>query len=109
MESRLSRSPLKAKPLRLPGQSVQEAIDDLLWDKIGPYTVFAVVMTVVASFEWMAVLRHLPRQPWTFTGIAVLAVALAAGKCWRVHGRLQQLKLGRDGERTVGQLPLGAR
>jgi predicted DNA-binding transcriptional regulator AlpA len=32
MESQESRSPLKGKPLRLPGRSVQEALDDLLFD-----------------------------------------------------------------------------
>lgn len=103
MGSKLSRSPIKAKPLRLPGQSVQEAIDDLLWDEAGPYIAFALAMIVVASFEWLAVLRHLPRQPWTYSGIAALAIAFTAAKCWRVRGRLQQLKLGRDGERAVGQ------
>lgn len=103
MESSLSRSPLKAKPLRLPGQSVQDAIDEFLWDKAGPYILFAVVMTVVASLEWLAVIRHLPRQPWTYSGIAVLAVTFAAVKCWRVRTRLRELKLGRDGERAVGQ------
>ena len=61
MESNLPRSPLKAKPLQLPGQSVQEAIDDLLWDKTAPYIAFAVAMTVVASFEWLAVLSDISR------------------------------------------------
>jgi hypothetical protein len=99
----LTRSPLKAKPLRLPGQSVQEAIDNLLWDGAGAYIAIALAMTVVATFEWVAVLRHLPRQPWTYSGIALLAIVFAAVKCWRVRSRLQQLKLGRDGERAVGQ------
>jgi hypothetical protein len=103
MSSRLSRSPLKAKPLRLPGQSVQEAIDDLLWNETSPYIAIALAMTLVASFEWLAVLRHLPRQPWTYSGIAVLTIALTTVKVWRVRARVQQLKLGRDGERVVGQ------
>jgi hypothetical protein len=103
MESRLSRSPLKAKPLRLPGQSVQDAIDDVLWNEISPHISIALVTTIVASLEWLAVFRHLPRQPWTYSGIAVVAIACAAVKCWRVRIRLRQLKLGRDGERVVGQ------
>jgi hypothetical protein len=61
MESRLSRSPLKARPLRLPAQSVQEAIDNLVWDEAGGYITFALAMTIVASFEWVAVLRGSPR------------------------------------------------
>ena len=103
MGSRLSRSPLKAKPLRLPGQSVQEAIDKLLWDEVGPYIAIAVVMLIVAGVEWLAVLRHLPRQPWLYSGLAVIACVVAAWKCWHVYARVQQLKLGRDGEQVVGQ------
>jgi Nuclease-related domain len=103
MGSTTSRSPLKAKPLRLPGQSVQEDIDDLLWDETGPYIAFAVAIALVAFFEWMAVLLRLPRQPWIYSGVALVAIALASVRCLRVHGRLKQLKLGRDGERAVGQ------
>ena len=103
MESRLSRSPLKAKPLRLPGQSVQDAIENLLWNETSPYISIALAMTIVASFEWVAVLRHLPRQPWAYSGIAVLAIAFTTMKIWRVRTRLGQLRLGRDGERAVGQ------
>jgi hypothetical protein len=103
MGSRLLRSPIKAKPLRLPGQSVQDAIDDLLWDGIGPYFAFALFMVILSGLEWVAVLRHMPRQPWLYSGLAVLATLYAAVKFWRVWGRLQRLKLGRDGERVVGQ------
>jgi hypothetical protein len=103
MESELSRSPLKAKPLRLPGQSVQEAIDDLLWREIAPYLAIAVLMLIVAGMEWLAILWHLPRQPLLYTGLAVIASALTAWKVWRVRARVQQLKLGRDSELVVGQ------
>lgn len=103
MESTRSRSPLKAKPLRLPGQSVQKAIDDLLWDSLGPYLAFAVAMAILAALEWLAVLRHLPRQPWLYTAVAVLAIVYTAVKFWRARTRLQHLKLGRDGEQVVGQ------
>ncbi len=103
MGSRLTRSPIKAKPLRLPGQSVQEAIDNLLWDKTGPYIAIAVMTLVLAVEEWIAVLRHLPRQPWLYSGLAVLACLYAAARIWDVRAQVQQLRLGRDGERAVGQ------
>lgn len=103
MEFTESRSPLKNRPLRLPGQSVEEDIDALLWAEIAPYILFAMMMAVVAFFEWLAVLRHLPRQPWTYSAMATVAIALAAVKCWRARARIKQLKLGRDGERVVGQ------
>ncbi|MGH8226529.1 MAG: nuclease-related domain-containing protein [Steroidobacteraceae bacterium] len=103
MATHLSRSPIKDKPLPLPGQSVQDAIDTLLWDEIAPYVTFAVALLLLAGFEWFSVLRHLPPQPWLYSVLAVLACAFAAAKMWRVRIRVQRLKLGRDGERVVGQ------
>jgi hypothetical protein len=75
----------------------------LLWDGIGPYFAFALFMVILSGLEWAAVHWHIPRQPWLYTGLAVLATLYAALKFWRVWGRLQRLKLGRDGERVVGQ------
>jgi hypothetical protein len=97
------RSPIKAKPLRLPGQSVQEAIDNLLWDGVGPYIAIALMLVVLAGIEWLAVVRHIPRQPWLLSGLALVATSCAGLKCWRVRARIRQLNLGRDGERVVGQ------
>jgi hypothetical protein len=62
MESQESRSPLKGKPLRLPGQSVQEALDDLLFDKLLPYFLFVMFLALLTGMEWLAVLRHSPRH-----------------------------------------------
>lgn len=103
MDAPLSRSPIKAKPLRVPGQSIQETIENVLWDDLAPSLAIAVAMLLVAGFEWLAVLRHIPRQPWLYSGFAVLATAYAAFKFRRVRARVRQLKLGRDGELVVGQ------
>ena len=75
----------------------------MLWDEIGPYLAVAAVMLIMATMEWVAVLRHTPRLPWLYTGLAVVACLCTGWKLWQVRTRLQQLKLGRDGERAVGQ------
>lgn len=97
------RSPIKSKPLRMPGQSLQERIDDVLWDGFIPYYSFALAMLVLAGFEWMAVWRHLPRQPWLYTGMAILAIVIAGYRFYRLRKHVAPLKLGRDGELAVGQ------
>jgi hypothetical protein len=38
------RSPLTSRPLRLPGQSIQEALDGQLWDGFFPYFIAAVFL-----------------------------------------------------------------
>ena len=82
---------------------MQEAIDDLLWRETAPYLAIAILMLIVAGMEGLAVLWHLPRQPLLYTGLAVTASTYAVWKFWRVNSRIQQLKLGRDGEQVVGQ------
>jgi hypothetical protein len=53
MDSRAprSRSPLTSRPLRLPGQSIQAALDGELWDGFFPYFIAAVFFTWAAVME----------------------------------------------------------
>jgi hypothetical protein len=96
-------SPLKAKPLRLPGQSIQDELDELAWDTVAGYLLVAAMASFLAFMEWMAVLNNWPRQPWVFTGLAAVAISVAVPRIFIAVRRAQHLKLGRDGERVVGQ------
>jgi hypothetical protein len=88
MDTEDKHSPLRRPPLRQAGQSLQEEINQLMEDKV---------------LEWANVLFKLPRQPWLYTAILAGFAVYAFIKLRPVYARLQQLKLGRDGERTVGQ------
>jgi len=101
METR--RSPLRFRALRLPGQSGDEAIEALLWDELLLPLLFAFTFVIFAAFEWWMMLRHLPPQPWLFTGIAIAASLHAARKGVKLRARLHRMKLGRDGERIVAE------
>jgi Nuclease-related domain len=103
MEIPRSRSPLKLKPLRLPGQSLDEAIDTLFWDELGPPFLFAFILAVLAGFEWLTALTRVPPQPWLFTGFAVAASLYAARKFAKLRGQFRRMVLGRDGERVVAE------
>ena len=96
-------SPLQREPLRLPGQSVQEEIDRIIDDKVLMYLFVGAMLGFMVFMEWAQVLFKLPRQPWLFTVIFAGFVVYAFVKLRPLYTRLQQLKLGRDGERTVGQ------
>jgi Nuclease-related domain len=97
------QSPLKAKPLRLPGESVDKEIDRWLNDAtLGPLF-GAGTFCIVAFFEWYGYLTHAPRQPIVFTGIAVAALLYAGWRFRVVRKQVRQLRQGRDGERAVGQ------
>jgi hypothetical protein len=98
-----SRSPLKSKPLRNPGQSLDEEINRVLDDQALPYFLFPAVFLALATIEWLAYLRDLPRQPVLYTAAAVLITVIGGFRLFQIRKKVQQLKLGRDGERAVGQ------
>jgi len=98
-----SQSPLKGKPLRVPGQSLDQEIDRWVIDTASGYYFAAAFPCMLAAMEWVGYLTHSPRHPILFSSIAAIAVPIAVWQFWRIRGRVRQLRLGRDGERVVGQ------
>ncbi|MBP1687739.1 MAG: hypothetical protein H6Q33_3882 [Deltaproteobacteria bacterium] len=103
------RSPLKGKPLRNPGQSLDEEIQRVIdYQAMAPYAAI-VVLWAIAVIEWFAVWRDLPRRPWVFTVAALVGTAWLAVRLVRLRQKVRALRLGRDGERAVGQFLEGLR
>jgi hypothetical protein len=103
------RSPLKGKPLRNPGQSLDEEIQRVIDEKaMAPYAAIVVLWTI-ALIEWFAVWRDLPRRPWAFTVAALIGTGWLAFRLNRLRRKVRALRLGRDGERAVGQFLEGLR
>jgi len=98
-----SQSPLKARPLRLPGQSLDREIDRWISESAMGYYVVAAMLCTVAAFEWYGTLTHSPRRPLLFSIIAGVAVMLAVWRILGIKNKVKNLRLGRDGERCVGQ------
>jgi len=97
------KSPLKAKPLRNPGESLERQLFDLTFDEVIQYFIIAFVFVLVAAMEWLRWLRDWPPNPWLYTFIALPVVILAAWKINRALAKARNLRLGRDGEKAVGQ------
>ena len=115
MSIEVNRSPLKAPPLREPGQSIRDSIFDIAFGRLLPSLWLC---TLVWALALEAALRQQLR--WTPSAQAYGAVAiafsiLAAFQFVHARRRLRALQLGRDGERVVGEfleralLPMGAR
>jgi nuclease-like protein len=98
-----NRSPLKAKPLRNPGDSVDEEIRRWIDDRATEPLWFAGGFFLIASMEWFGYLTHSSRRPLLFTAVALVAIAFAVWRLVVIRVKVKQLKLGRDGERCVGQ------
>lgn len=97
------RSPLKGRPLRNPGQSLDEQIRDVVSDyALGPAS-FALFMVLVTALEWLKYYRSLPPEPLLYSLVAVPAFGYASFRLFRMRSEIKNLRLGRDGEKAVGQ------
>jgi len=96
-------SPLRRPPLRQAGQSLQEESDRILDDKIMFHLVMVLFIVVMAVYDWCGWYFKAPRLPWLTTLLAIGYAVFAAIRVRPLFKLHRQLKLGRDGERTVGQ------
>ena len=97
------QSPLRIKPLRLPGQGVDDEIIRLREGALMDHLFVAGCVCVLASMEWFGYLTHSARHPWVFTVLAVATVGYVAPRIWKLRKKIKELKLGRDGEKIVGE------
>lgn len=99
-----SKSPLKARPLRNPGQGLDEEIDRVINDQATVWVFMAVASIMLAALEWWRWSTNLQPNPWAFTFVAVIFGGLGAWKIIGFRRQIRHLTLGRDGEKAVGQL-----
>lgn len=97
------RSPIRDKPLRLPGQSLSEERDRLFEGKLQQPMLIAALLLVMAGWEWWRYLAPGRPHPWIMTTAALLSIAYLGWQIARVRPRIKQLRLGIEGERVVGQ------
>ena len=97
-----SRSPIKDKPLRAPGQSLQEERDAIWEDKLEPWLLLAAFVFALALWEWFRYFRPMPPQPWLMSACAVGVLGFAAWRLRRHRPRIG-VRQGIEGEKAVGQ------
>jgi hypothetical protein len=97
------RSPLKKRPLRQPGQSLDERINYLVHEKIDYYGTVICVSIVLVLMAWHGWYFQYSLSPYMMTIVAAVIAAYSFKKI-RIHQRdLKNLRMGRDGERLVGE------
>ena len=97
------RSPLKSMPLRNPGQSLDEQIESVIFNDFLAWAIAPLFLWLLVAVEWFAVIREVPRMPLVYVALASAATVIMAWQFFRVRQRVRRLRLGRDGERAVGQ------
>ncbi len=98
-----NKSPIKDKPLRLPGQSLVEAREKLFEDAFDTPVLMAVFMIVMAALEWARLYWDIQPSPVIFSIAASFMIGFAVWRIWQVYPQVQALKQGIEGEKAVGQ------
>lgn len=100
-----TRSPIKAeeKPLRNPGESLEQELNRLFDEEIFPYAILVVLMIFYVTYEWLRWIFNPPPQPVAVTLLATLVVIFSIFKVHGFRKQVQNLKDGIEGEKTVGQ------
>ncbi len=101
---RKKRSPLKQSPLRVPGQSSDEAIERLISDGETKYIVFAVGFFTLAVLEWYRFITKAPYAPVLTTIVAAIVVGFCLLRIRTIRRQIGDHRLGRDGERAVAEI-----
>ena len=99
----IRRSPLKAPPLRNPGQSLDKEIRRLLVEDFTYYIYTGGVFFAVAVMEWIRWLHNSPPMPKIYTVVAGVILIYASRKAIKIKRKIRNLEQGREGEKAVGQ------
>lgn len=99
-----TKDPISDAPLREPGQSIREELDNLLMDSAAPWLMTALLVIVIAGLEWWSWWFSLGRSPILFSVAAIGVTAIAAWKIRNFKAAAKLIKIGLKGERATGQL-----
>lgn len=103
------RSPIKDKPLRSPGQSLDEQMRELFESKLVVPLIGAIFLIMLTVIEWYRQFSGMPPSPILMTVLAFLANGYVVMRFFSVRRELRRLRQGSDGEKAVGQFLEGLR
>lgn len=98
-----TRSPLKEPPLRNPGQSGEDKVNDLIMEKFVFWLMLTAIFVIGAAIEWYQYLFHVPPNPMVLTISALAVAGLSFYKIRKNIPIIRQHIRGRQGEIVVGQ------
>jgi hypothetical protein len=96
------KSPIKKKLLHNPGESLDNEIEDIIYDML-LYLIPTLFVVILALLDWWRLYAKAPPTPLFSSVIALIMICITA---WKVYNKLtiiKKIKLGRDGEKAVGQ------
>ena len=98
-----NNSPIKRKPLRHAGQSIEEEINRIIDDKIMMYMIGSTYFIAMAISQWGAYLSKTKISPILMTVIAIICTILTIYNTIKYRKKLKHLRQGRMGECEVAE------
>jgi hypothetical protein len=97
------KSPLKDNPLHNPGETLDKEIDKLINDDAMSQVMLITFLGVLTILEWVRWWMELPYSPYIYTLLFLVLLSYSLPKIFNIRKQLKALRLGRDGEKAVGQ------
>jgi hypothetical protein len=97
------KSPLKDKPLRNPGQSLDEEIDRLINEEGISWVTTTIFCLVMLFLEWYRWQTKTEPNPVAMVIVIAPVIGFASFKLLSIARQVKRLKMARDGEKAVGQ------
>lgn len=97
------KSPLKDNPLHNPAESLDKEIEKLVHEDATTYIFLIVVSLMFVFQEWWRWYFDVQPNPLLMTALALAVLPFWLRKVFKLRKKLKNLRLGRDGEKVVGQ------
>lgn len=98
------RSPLKNKPLRYPGQSLDEYIFDKLLDRLLTYALLSIIPILIITYEWLRLYIPINKPPVFSTVLFLCVSAFGIFKIITLVKIGRNYQRGSEGEKYVGHI-----
>ena len=98
------RSPIKRRPLRNPGDSLDNEFQEIVWSQFAVYYFAAAFFVLLAETEWVRWFTKSTPNPILYSLVAMCTVAVAGYKIRSAFTNVRNPELVRDGEKAVGRL-----
>src|SRR5690554_1844932 len=97
-----SVSPLKSKPLRNPGESLDRKMIDIFDKSVFHVVIIAVIGTTIIQ-AWLAWYNQKIADPLVISIVLSPVIVFSLARMYLTFREAKRIKLGRDGEKAVGQ------
>lgn len=97
------KSPLKDNPLHNPAESLDKEIDKVINEEALLYLLVCGFFVLLTFLEWYRWALDAKPNPIALSIMTLIVVPYCTYRIFNVRKRVKRLRLGRDGEKAVGQ------